>query len=926
MTLSAGVRLGVYEILAPLGKGGMGEVWRARDTRLDRDVAIKTLPPEVASDPDRLARFEREAKLLASLHHANIGAIHGLEDSAPVGNGHSGPIALVLELVEGDTLADRIAHGPIPVAEALKLGVQICAALEAAHDAGVIHRDLKPANIKVTADGVVKVLDFGLAKAFTGAHDVPDLSLSPTISLAATQAGIILGTAAYMAPEQASGRASDTRADIWSFGVVLFEMLTGRPVFGGETVSHVLAAVLATDPPWATLPSSLHPRLREVLERCLAKKASDRYRHIGDVRADLERVLADPQGPIVKPVAVTVSATGARAALPWIVVAAAVGLAMASALAWWMWPAPAARPIMRSAFFLPDGQTFTRPEVSMIAVSNDGARLAYVANSQIYVRNLNELDARPVPGTEDRGSLGPGSPVFSPDGQWLAYLRFVTPMRAELKRVPVIGGTPVTLLDSDPPVGLSWPEPDMLLFTTAQGVVRLPAGGGMPQVLIARGKEEAFDGPQVLPDGRQVLFTRTNRPPGAGAYRGDTQIVVQSIGSNDRRVIQTGGAAARYVPTGHLVYAQGGTVFAAPFDAATATMRGGPVPIVEGVRRTTSAFSGAANYALSNTGTLAFIPGTAEAAANRTTLVWIDRNGREEALPIRPGDYTMARVSPDGATIALIVGYGLQRAARPPALWLFDLRRGNLSLLTGDPAGDDGLVWSSDSRRIFFRSFRGERPGVYAIDIASGTTQLLASSPDFPFPLPWAIAPGNNTLAVINATSLTDTNIATLSLTGGGGFTHLLHDPAISENEPSISPNGAWMAYQQGSTPAPGAAAEINIRPFPGVMRTRIPLGPGRGPVFSRDGSELFFFDGEGISTAPISYTPGFGIGQPRQLFKIPSIYEGAGRAWDVDPSGKRFLVIRPFQSGGDRSQAPRPRIDIVLNWAEELKARVPVK
>ena len=561
-----------------------------------------------------------------------------------------------------------------------------------------------------------------------------------------------------------------------------------------------------------------------------------------------------------------------------------------------------------------------------MAISRDGSRLAYVANGQIYVRNLNELDARPVPGTEDRSTLGPGSPVFSPDGQWLAYARYLSATRAELKRVPVTGGTPVTLLDTPLPGSLSWPEPDTLLFTTPEGVVRLPATGGAPQVLIARGKDEAFDTPQILPGGRQVLFTRTGRAPGPGAYREDAQIVVQSLGSDDRRVIVEGGAAGSYLPTGHLVYVQGATLFGVPFDAATTAMRGAPVPIVEGVRRTTGGFTAAANYAFSETGSLVFIPGTAEATTNRTVPVWMDRNSREEALPIRPGDYTMARISPDGATIALVVGTGLQRTARPPSIWLFGLRTGNLSLLTSDPAGDDGPVWSSDSRRLFFRSFRGERPGVYAIDIASGATELVASSPDFPFPLPWSVAPGNKSLALINAATLTDTNIAALSLAGGGEFTRLLHDPSLSENEPSISPDGAWMAYQQGAGPAaPAAPTEINVRPFPGVTRTRIPLGPGREPVFSRDGSELFFFDGQGISTAPISYKPAFGIGQPRQLFTIKSRYVTAGRPWDVDPSGKRFLLIQRAESAGDRTQAPRPRIEIVLNWAEELKARVPV-
>ena len=431
--MTPGTQLGSYEILSPLGKGGMGEVWRARDSKLGREVAIKTLPEEFAKDEERLARFEREAKLLASLNHPNIAAIYGLEED-------SGTRFLVLELVEGDTLAERLKRGAIPVEESLKLALQIAEALEAAHEKGVIHRNLKPANIKVTPDGKIKVLDFGLAKAFAGDGSDVNLSQSPTLSMAATQQGVILGTAAYMSPEQASGAATDKRADIWAFGVVLFEMVTGRQLFTGKTASHVMGAVLNIEPDWNSLPANLHPRVRMLLERSLEKEAKDRLSGISDARVDIQKVLADPSGVIVQPVAEAVQVVP-QSKLPW-VAAIALTTIIAGVAAWNLKPVDP-RTVSRFPLGLPEGQQFTATENGLVDVSPDGSKIAYAADQRIYVRNLNEMVARPIQGIDP--DEAPGYPFFSPDGESIGYF---SDRDDQLRKITIVGGTPVTLGDT----------------------------------------------------------------------------------------------------------------------------------------------------------------------------------------------------------------------------------------------------------------------------------------------------------------------------------------------------------------------------------------------------------------------------------------------------------------------------------------------
>ena len=478
--MTPGTQLGAYEILSPLGKGGMGEVWRALDSKLGREVAIKTLPEEFAKDEERLARFEREAKLLASLNHPNIAAIYGLEE-------HNGTRFLVLELVEGDTLAERLKRGAIPVEESLQLALQIAEALEAAHEKGVIHRDLKPANIKVTPEGKVKVLDFGLAKAFAGDGTEANLSQSPTLSMAATQQGVILGTAAYMSPEQARGQEVDKRADVWAFGCVLYEMLTGRQTWAGPTVTDMIAAAVAKDADFTLLPVNIHPRIQELLRRCLEKEPKSRWQAVGDVRVEVEQLLSDPDGLFVQPVSDVIQAP-ARLILPWIAAAVAV-TAIIATIAAWVFLKPDLLPpaVVRFSHNLADGQAFPSGNDKVVVISRDGTNIVYVANAQLWLRDLASEEARAIPGTQE----SPLRPIFSPDSQAVAYWA-----DNQLKRVQVAGGTPVILCDAPPALGRDWFD-DTIYFGQGNSIMGVSANGGTPRVVVENGS-----GPICYPTAR----------------------------------------------------------------------------------------------------------------------------------------------------------------------------------------------------------------------------------------------------------------------------------------------------------------------------------------------------------------------------------------------------------------------------------------
>ena len=917
MAFSPGTLLGVYEITGLIGVGGMGEVYRARDTKLGRQVAIKTLPSELAKDRDRLARFEREAKLLAAINHPHIAAIYGLHE-------HDGTQFLAMELVEGETLERALDGAALPIEDALRLALQIAQALEAAHEKGVVHRDLKPANIMITRGDQIKVLDFGLAKSFSTDPNKTALGHSPALSLAMTQAGLLLGTAGYMSPEQASGQPIDQRADIWAFGVVLYEMLTGVPLFSGESVPHVLAEVLKSEPDWNRLPENLHPRLKLLLERCLTKKPRSRLQAIADARVELEAVLADPNGMMGG--RVVNSAPGNTRVLPALGAVGISALVVGAIAGWFLRPVPepASGPVVRFSLPLPDEATFSATPLDAITISPDGSRIAYAADRQIFVHELREADAHPVPGTLMTEGLAVTAPTFSPDGQSLAYVQVMAPGGPfSVKRVPITGGTPLTIHEAQGttefPQGLKWATEDTIIFANAQGIVRIPSNGGATAVLVARVDGESVLSPQLLPGGKTVLFTSAY-PQSQGGLAA-ARVVMQSINGNDRKTVWDGGSAARYLASGHLVYAQGLSLFATPFDPQSGTARGGSVRIIEGLRRPSTPFSDSANFAVSDNGTLVMLPPNpfAEGGRDQTTLAWVDRDGRETPLPIRPDDYTLARISPDGSKIALVISSGLRRVTRP-AIWIFDLRTENLRLLTADPAGDDTPLWSSDGQRIFFRSFRGGRTGgVYAIDVETGETTPVGVSAEYPFSMPWAISPGDRDLLLINGVTVDNFNITKLAV-ADVVFSPLLHE-SVSESEPSLSPNGAWMAYAVGRL-----RSQIDIVPYPGVSRTRIPVGPGQSPVFSRDGSELFYYDGSGLSVVPISYEPTLRVGTPRRLFESAG-YQWAvdGRAWDFDPSGQRFLMIRERPNTADDTREGE-QIDVVLNWFEELKSRVPLQ
>jgi eukaryotic-like serine/threonine-protein kinase len=873
----------------PLGKGGMGEVYRAKDLKLGRDVAIKVLPEEFARDADRVARFQREAKLLASLNHPNIAAIHGLEESGETN-------FLVLELVEGETLAEQLKRGPIPAEESLKLALQIAEALEAAHEKGVIHRDLKPANIKVTPEGKVKVLDFGLAKAFAGEQEVnlsnsPTLTHSPTLSDAATQQGIILGTAAYMPPEQARGKTVDRRADIWSFGCVLYEILTGRVAFQGEDVSEILASVIKGDLKLDLLPPNIHPRVREVITRCLQKDLKKRYHDIADARYEIGQALADPGGVLVQPVTTVEPRKKLRTILPWVAVTLVLTATIAGIAVWNLKPSEP-RQVMRSEYSLPEGQQLNNTSARTLAVSPDGRRFAYATAKGLYLRSVDEFDAKPIIGTE----TSPSYPIFSPDGKWIGYHSGTD---KKLKKIAIGGGAPVTLCDAAWVIGSSWGADDKIVYAEfLKGIESVSANGGTPELIV---KGAAYH-PQLLPDGKSLLFNFGNAP-----YR----IIVQSLRSGERHVLFEGDNA-HYVPTGHIVYVLGNNLFAVPFDIKTHKVTGEPAPVVEGIWRVASDIL--PQYAVSDAGTLIYIPGQTNAVAVRQrTLAWVDRRGKEEPISGAPNDYVGPRISPDGTRVALTIYTG-----QKSDIWIWDLARETPTRLTFSEASTAPL-WTLDGQRIAFES-----GGVVYWKAANGTgeDEKLGSAPDRRL-MPFSWSKDGNTMVLWEALEGWNRDIGSLSMEGDHKWRSLLHEE-YWEIEPKISPDGRYMAYELFGSSKNG----IYVRPFPEVNKGMWQLSAGGGsPLWSRDGRELFYRRGDSVIAVGVQTDPTFIFGKPVPLFQ--GTYVGtpieAGQ-WDISPDGKRFLMMKEVVSTAKpAAEAPR-KINIVVNWFEELKQQVPVK
>ena len=879
MRLEPGTTLGHYAVTAKIGEGGMGEVYRARDTKLDRDVALKVLPEAFTQDPDRLARFEREAKVLASLNHPNIAAIHGLEES-------DGIRALVLELVEGPTLADRIKRGPIPLDEALPIAKQIAEALEAAHEAGVIHRDLKPSNIKVRDDGTVKVLDFGLAKALDPNPD-GDPSQSPTLTAAATQMGVIMGTAAYMSPEQARGKTVDKRADIWAFGVVLLEMLTGRTVFAGEDVSMTLSSVLQREPDWSYLPSAVSPSLSVFLQRCLEKDPKQRVHDVADVRLAMAGAFETTVSAPSEPAAVFQPRVWQRPAV--IAVVVLVSLAVGGVVVWGlMQPAPAHRPVARSLLTPPPSMPLDIAFDVNVALTPDGTRVVYRGlldgQPHLFVRPLAALDATPLTGLGGN----PRNPFISPDGNWVGFFNG----NQALQRVSILGGPPVPIVDlPGPPRGASWGPDDTIIFAAnnpESGLLRVPMGGGEPEVLTTPDTEQGEQNhlwPEILPGRQAVLFTiRTT-----GGLQ-NAQIAVLSLESGDYNVLFPGGSNPRYVPTGHIVYGVGGTLRAVGFDLDSLTVTSDPIPIVEDVPM--GSFGGT-NFAVAQDGSLVYVRGSGGGRDN--TLVWVDRDGREESLAAEPDRYLEPRLSPDGTQLATRV----INDEGGNDIYIYDIARNTFTQLTFSDAGHCCPLWTPDGDRVVFSSTRDGPPNLYMKDAdGTGEVERLTESDDPHVAYAWS--PDGDTLVLWN-----NDDLHTWSSDSAPTPTPLF-ETLFAENRPSMSPDGRWIAYESNED----GVFEVYVRPFPDVDdgKWKVSTQGGTHPVWSPDGSELFYVSGDAMMVAPITSDPTFQHGNPEVVFEGRYNFAVPFRVFSLD--GTRFLVTKPAGAPTDGSVAP---LELVL-------------
>jgi serine/threonine-protein kinase len=906
MPLEIGSRLGHYDVTALIGEGGMGQVYQATDTKLNRQVALKILPEAFASDPDRLARFQREAQVLASLNHPNIAAIHGLEEG-------DGTRALVLELVEGPTLADRIAQGPIPLEAAVAIAKQIAEALEAAHDAGVVHRDLKPANVKVKDDGTVKVLDFGLAKALEG-DTGSDPSESPTLTAAATQMGVILGTAAYMSPEQAAGENADKRSDIWSFGVVLFEMLTGQRLFTGKTVSHVLGAVLQVDPKWDVLPAPTPQPLRKLLRRCLEKERKRRLRDIGDTLTELDDALTEQ--PIEQTVAAApvVQLAAWRHALPWALGLAVVAAFIAGFVGWSLRAPPLGSPERFVISSSPSAAPDQPSGGTELAISPNGRLIAYAATvdgeSGLYIRPVDSLEGRLLPGTE--GAVGM---FFSPDGTEVA---FGTGVDNSLKKIRVSGGPATTLCAlTNFWRGGSWgPDGTIVFAMLGSGLFRVSAAGGEPEMLTEPEAPNVDHWPDVLPNGRAVLFA-------TGSNLENVQIAVLVLETGNQHVLPLSGTHPRYLSSGHILYSSGSTLMAVAFDADQLEVVGDPIPVLEGVPQ---AGTGAVNVAVSSDGALVYRVGESEVGARRT-LVWVDRQGTEEAVAADPLPYEGLAISPDGLRVATEV-----LDPNNEDIWVFDLVRETPTRFTLAPGRDLDPVWTPDGERLMWSSIRdGLFNGFWKAADGTGEVERLTSHED-PQGIS-SITPDGKTVLIWQtrgaASGVVDVGIMSLD---DPETTDWLFENPFRFGQSQFSPDGRMIAY----TSDEEGQDEVYVRPFPNVEdgREKVSQDGGFAPQWGPNSDELFYqayqdTDRESgtvtLMMAPIETEPRLRPGNPVALFSGPyragEFVLNIPGPFAVSPDGQRFLIIKE-PTGTDEAAAND--IILVQHFDEELKRLFP--
>jgi eukaryotic-like serine/threonine-protein kinase len=916
MSIASGTKLGPYEILSAIGAGGMGEVYRARDPKLGRDVAIKVLPEAFANDAQRMARFQREAKVLASLDHPNIASIYGLEDSG-------GTRALVMQLVEGPTLADRIKAGPIPVDESVRIAKQIADALEYAHERGIIHRDLKPANVKATNDDVVKVLDFGLAKALEGDPSSIDISTSPTISRMATMQGVLLGTAAYMSPEQAKAKSVDRRADIWAFGCVLYEMLTGKQAFTGETVTDTLASIIKEEPDWKLLPATTPMRVRVLLQRCLQKDPKQRLRDIGDARISLDEVISG--GPEGAPSLAVIPAPVPfwRRALPW---AMAGFLAIALAIvAWAPWrvamPPALAEPVR---FQIPVPDNLLSPTIASFAVSPNGRQLAFDAGgsdgvARLWIHSLDSLEARPLSGTELHRDSGL---FWSPDSRFIAF-----GSGEKLKKIPVSGGPAETICDfAERVIGGSWNRDGVIVFGTERGpLMRVSAAGGSPSALTtvdASRQEINHAAPWFLPDGRHFLYVRVSTVAAkTGVYVGSLDVKPEE---QSLKLLVAALSTAGYMPSadpnlGYVLFARDAALLAQPFNTSRRELAGEAVTVADGLASNGSAYP----FSISTNGVLAYRGG---GKAESDQLTWYDRQGKVAGTTGEAASQVVSvRLSPDGSQAAVssvdVSGQGRVVLATPfssQVIRLLDFERGTSTRFTFGPGSALFPVWSPDGNRIVFSLARESEFDLYQKP-ANGATneELLLKSPQPKFGDSWS----------------SDGKFFLYSTYSGQGKSELWVLPLEGDKKPfpylqtefnnergRFSPDGRWIAYASDES----GRFEIYVRQFSpdsrgtsssGGGKWLISTGGGINPRWRRDGNELYYFAPDGkIMAVEVATSPAFRAGVPKALFEAPLDPNSIAAQWDVTADGKRFLIP------ASKTQSEQPPFNVVLNWQAALK------
>ena len=893
--------LGHYQLESQLGAGGMGIVYQATDTRLGRQVAIKLLHESFAKDPERLARFDREARLLASLNHSNIAAIHGLEEAG-------GVKFLVLEYAPGETLAALLAKGPLPFRQVLEVGRQIAEALEAAHEKGVIHRDLKPENIKITPEGKVKVLDFGLAKALEEARPHGGEAGTATITAEMTRAGTVMGTPAYMSPEQASGKAVDRRTDIWAFGCVMYEALTGKRTFPGDGTTDVLAGVLVRDPDWGALPATTPENIRSLLRRCLTKDPQSRLHDIADARLELEDALAGR-------VAATVTAPLRRPVGKLILAGVAAGLVIgAIALGIWIWRSggpSAPQRVVRFTIDLPPGQRIAPGWNTHFTFSRNSKTLLYLVNSVtgivgLHERRLDEVESRLLPDGQ-----GLRLPIYSPDGRWLAA---GVPDKALLVKIPLGGGAPLPITPFEMPFAGDWGSDGYLYWTNQVigAIIRTPENGGknepVTELDVAK-QERTHRYAKLLPGDKALIFTVASG--GIDSYD-DARIDAFDLATKKRTTIVRGGTSPRYSPSGHIVYARAGGLYAVPFDTARLEATGMPVKVLDGVLMSINI--GSADFDISPAGDLVYAEGPKE--NGERTLQWVDRQGKAAQLPLPARSYLNPRISPDGKQLAVEVE-GVNHD-----FYVYDFDRAVMTNMTNDGISH-APIWTPDGKHIAYRSWKGGKMTLWRMPAdrstqperlltkLEGWQQAVSFSPD-----------GKN--LVFDQLGVERRPAVWVLPMEGDREPHPFAASGFPEGAGKFSPDGRWMVYCSMES----GKAEVFVQPWPGPgPKIQISSEGGMDPVWRRDGKEIFYRNGTRMMAVAVGTQPPFRAGRPQQLWEGDYMFgpssscgiKGATTtSYDVSPDGQRLLMIRETDQ-----KMYATKIVVVLNWVEELKRKM---